>query len=132
MKKFVTRREVLALIVIMSSITLCVIFTGFSLFYQCITNYTNTMPLYEGAELVESKSSLLNYLGLGALRTVWFVQGDAATIEQWYSLTIGAMRRAQREALYNHDEVIPPVWDGEWRVVSVEGGSQIQMQAGCY
>ena len=132
MKQFVTRREVIGTIIIMVSITLCIVLTGFSLFHECITNYANVMPIYEGAQLVESESSLLNYLGLGALRTVWFVETDAPVVEQWYHLTIGDMRRAQREALRLHSEEVPPVWEGEWRVVRVDGGTQIQMQAACY
>src|SRR5688572_29011321 len=131
MKRFFTRRDVLALIGIMCAITFCLIITGFGIFSQCISNYTNVMPIYEGAELVESESSLLNYLGLGELRTVWFVAADAPVVEQWYRLTLADIRHAQLEAVRNGTEV-PPLWDGEWQVVSVEGGSQVLMEAPCF
>jgi hypothetical protein len=131
MKRFFTRRDVLALIGIMCAITFCLIITGFGIFSGCISNYNNVMPLHEAAQLVESKSSIVNYLGLGELSTVWFVADDAETVEQWYRLTLADMRQAQRDAVWN-GEPEPPLWDGEWEVVAVEGGAQVRMYAPCF
>ena len=131
MKRFFTRRDVLDLIGIMCAITFCLIITGFGIFSGCISNYTNVMPLHEEAQLVESNSSILNYLGLGELSTVWFVADDAETVEQWYRLTLADMRQAQRDAVWDGTKV-PPLWDGEWQVVSEEGGSHVLMEAPCF
>jgi hypothetical protein len=131
MKRFFARRDVLALIGIFCCITFCLIITGFGIFSECISNYNNVMPIYEGAELVESESSLLNYMGLGELRTIWFVESDAEVVQQWYRLTLADMRQAQRDAVFNGTEV-PPLWDGEWDVIAVDGGSQILMEAPCF
>ncbi|MDQ7027753.1 MAG: hypothetical protein Q9P01_16765 [Anaerolineae bacterium] len=126
-----TQRNVMGTFIIIIAVTLCTISVAFGLFGQCITTYTNEMPIYDGAELVESDSSLLNYLGLGTLRTVWFVEAEIATVEQWYDIALNDMRQAIRDAQRN-GETPPPLWDANWTVVAVEGGSQVQMQAACF
>jgi hypothetical protein len=126
-----TRRNVLGTLFIVFAVTLCTTTVAFGMFRECVTTYTNVMPIPEDAELVESESSFLNYFGLGTLQTVWFVAADSTEVTQWYNLALGEMRRAEREAQRNGEKP-PPIWNGDWVIVPVDGGSQVQMQSRCF
>lgn len=96
----------------------------------CISNFYNKMSVYPDVELIEQKSSLLNWVGAGELELHYRSNDDAETIEAWY---LEAVDEVQRDAIRAQvaGDPVPDTWNHFYRISAGTEGTDIVLEADC-
>lgn len=115
---------IIGIIIMMAS---CLVFIS----APCVSNFYNQLPEYPGAELIEQRSSTLNWIAVGDLEFIYHTDDDAETVEDWFNQNVEQLY-AEALRAQTTGETAPDTWDHYYILeASPSGGTNITLTASC-
>lgn len=118
----------------LTAIVVAVIITVFACLIvisaPCVSNFYNKLPVYPGAELIEQKSSVLNWIALEDLEFSYHSTDDIEALDTWYQEMVDDVKSAAIRAQVA-DETIPVAWRHEYYLSTGDDGTDILLIASC-